>query len=276
MTYDVRQDHWSRADERDFRDFIAAIGASDCNTLNACLHSKANPFLGSDAPGHVFESDCAELPYILRFYFAWKRGLPFSFASGMNARGAARDLRYSLQGNEVASRIDAPSGTMSGYAIIDWIRRAVSSASYRTHPDLEAPLASDFYSPAIAPQSIRAGTIVYDPAGHVGIVYDVDERGRIHFFDAHTDYSLTEMTYDPRFARMAPALGAGFKNWRPLKLVGATRRADGVYIGGHIELLRNRDIADFSDEQFFGNGARPADAAWNKGTFSLDGERLDY
>ena len=33
--------------------------------------------------------------------------------------------------------------------------------------------------------------------------------------------------------------------WRPQTLVGATRRADGTLSGGHIELARNREIADF-------------------------------
>jgi hypothetical protein len=274
--YEVRHDRWSEGDEKDYRNFIAAIGQSDCNTLNACLHSKANPFFGSDPPGIVFKSDCAELPYILRFYFAWKRGLPFSFESTIRSRGSARDVRYSLGGNQVTARFDVPSGAMSGMAVIARIRETISSASYRIHPDLETPFEPDLYSPAIRPDSIRPGTIVYDPAGHVGIVFDVDARGRIHFFDAHTDFSLTEMVYDLRFTRMSPFVGAGFKNWRPIRLVGATRRNDGVFVGGHIEVAVNRDIPDFSDEQFFGNGGRPGDTNWNIGTFTLNGEMLDY
>ena len=274
--YEIRHDRWSDSDEQDYRDFIAAIGHSDCSTLNACLHSAANPFRDTDKPGVTFQSDCAELPYILRFYFAWKRGLPFSFESAVAPRGeAARDLRYSRNGNEVSERFDVPSGA-NGYRIIERLRGAISSASYRIHPDLESPLEPDLYAPAITPASIRPGTIVYDPAGHVGIVFDVDDKGRVHFFDAHTDFSLTQMTYDLRFTRMKPAVGAGFKNWRPIRLVGAKRRADGVLVGGHIEVAPNKDIADFSDEQFFGNGKRPGDADWKSGTFTLNGETLDY
>lgn len=274
--YEVRHDRWSAQDEQDYRDFIAAIGKSDCSTLEACLHSKANPLLGRDPPDAVFQSDCAELPYILRFYFAWKRGLPFSFESDLMARGAARDIRYSANGNEVAGRFDVPSGVMSGMAVIARLRATISSASYRLHPDLETPLEPDLYSPAVSPDSIQPGTIVYDPAGHVGVVFDVDAKGRIHFFDAHTDFSLTEMTYDLRFARMKPSVGAGFKNWRPIRLVGARQRADGVLIGGHVEVAANKDIPDFSGEQFFGNGKRSTDAGWKSGTFSLNGETLDY
>ena len=275
-TYEIRHDRWSDADERDYRDFIAAIGNSDCSTLDACLHSSANPFRDTDKPGIVFKSDCAELPYLLRFYFAWKRALPFSFESAVAARGGeARDLRYSRNGNEVAQRFDVPDGA-NGYAILERLRGSVSSASYRIHPDLETPLEPDFYSPKITPQSIRPGTVVYDPAGHVGIVFDVDAKGRVHFFDAHTDFSLTQITYDLRFTRMKPSVGAGFKNWRPVRLVGFTTRADGVLIGGHVEPAPNARIPDFSDEQFFGNGTRPKDANWSSGTFTLNNEILDY
>ncbi len=274
--YEIRHDRWSEADERDYRDFIAAIGNSDCSTLDMCLHSSANPFRDTDNPAFVFKSDCAQLPYLLRFYFAWKRGLPFSFESAVDSRGGeTRDQRYSREGNAVTQRFDVPSGA-NGYAIIGRLSELVSSASYRIHPDLEEPLEPDLYSPKIAPASIRPGTIVYDPAGHVGIVFDVDAKGRIHFFDAHTDFSLTQMTYDLRFSRMKPSVGAGFKNWRPVRLVGFTTREDGVLVGGHMEVASNGDIADFSDEQFFGNGKRHSDANWANGTFALNGETLDY
>src|SRR5580698_7751235 len=112
--YVVRHESWSEADEQGWRDFIAAIGTSDCTTLDICLHGKANPFAGTDRPGFVFQSDCADLPYVLRFYYAWKRGLPFSFVSDVRARGLTRDIRYSPGGNAVAARSDVASGT-NGY-----------------------------------------------------------------------------------------------------------------------------------------------------------------
>ena len=275
--YVIRYDHWSDADERGYREFVQAIGESDCDTLDACLHSDANPFRASDRPGQKFESDCAQLPYILRFYYAWKRGLPFSYVSEVAPRGGSTgDIRYSRHGNIVAARITAPGGVMSGYQIIAQIRANVSSATYRVSPDLDGPLPQDFYSPALEPKSIRPGTVIYDPAGHLAIVYKVYPDGRVHFFDGHTDYTLTQMVYDLRFTRARPADGAGFKNWRPIRLVGATRLADGTLSGGYIVATPNKDIADFSDEQYFGNGVRDADEDWANGTFALNGEQLDY
>jgi len=156
------------------------------------------------------------------------------------------------------------------------MRAAISSATYRIHPDTDGPLAPDLYSPAIEPGAIRPGTIVYDPAGHVAIVFRIDPDGRVHTFDAHTDYSLTQMTFDVRFARMRPSQGAGFKNWRPIRLVGAEPAPDGSLRRGHIEVARNKDIPGFSLEQFYGTGRRPLDADWAGGKFGLNGETLDF
>ncbi|MGC9952987.1 MAG: hypothetical protein ABSD21_01725 [Rhizomicrobium sp.] len=273
--YEIRYDHWSETDEKEYGRFIAELGDSDCATVDACLHDARNPFRGTDPPGTFFVSDCADLPYVLRFYFAWKRGLPFSYESDVEPRGPTRDIRYTRYGNSVAGRVAPASG--SGYAILEAMRDAVSSATYRIDPDLEEPYEQDFYSPAIAPGSIRPGTVIYDPNGHLITVWRVDPDGRIHYLDAHPDYAVTRGFYDLRFVRSSPGMGAGFKNWRPQILVGATKQADGTYAGGHIELTANKDIADFSDEQFFGNGPRPADNRdWATGVFTLNKEVLDY
>ncbi len=72
-------------------------------------------------------------------------------------------------------------------------------------------------------------------------------------------------------------MGAGFKNWRPLRLVGATRRSDGVLLGGHMVLTPNKDIPDFSVVQFYGTGPRPEDDdEWGTGSFMLGKEYLAY
>jgi hypothetical protein len=273
--YEIRYERWSEIDEKEYGRFIAELGDSGCATVDTCLHDARNPFRGTDPPGTVFDSDCADFPYVLRFYFAWKRGLPFSYESDVAPRGATRDLRYSLFGNSVAGRV-APAGG-NGYAILETMRDAVSSATYRIHPDLEEPYEQDFYSPVLLPGSIRPGTVIYDPNGHLATVWRVDPDGRIHYLDAHPDRLVTRGFYDLRFVRSYPGMGAGFKNWRPQILVGATKRADGSYTGGHIELAANKDIADFSDEQYFGNGPRPAEnSAWETGVFTLNKETVNY
>ncbi|HTQ12718.1 MAG TPA: hypothetical protein VMH86_02495 [Rhizomicrobium sp.] len=275
--YIVRYDRWSEADEKAYGQFITAIGESGCHTVNQCLHIPQNPYRGTDPPGVEFRSDCADLPYVLRAYFAWKRGLPFSYESAVEPRGHTRDIRYTPSGNEVVERRDVLTGSVSGYELLDEIRDAVSSASYRIHPDLDGPQVPDLYSPAIDPRSIRPGTMVYDPNGHVATIYRIDPDGRLQYIDAHPDSTVSHGFYDERFVRARPGMGAGFKNWRPMRLVGYTRRTDGVLVGGHVELARNKDIPDFSDVQFFGTGPRPdSDSDWADGSFALNGEYMDY
>lgn len=275
-TYLIRYDRWTDADERGFGEFLRAIGESECHTVNGCLRGPGNPFRASDPEGLYFRADCADLAYDLRAYYAWKRGLPFSYVSAVRAVGRSRDIRYSRNGNSVVERHDVLSGSMSGFALMEQLRDEISSATFRIHPDIDDPV-PDFYSPVISPKSIRAGTVIYDPNGHVAVVYRVDSDGRIHYIDAHPDSSLTRGFYDLRFVRSRPGMGAGFKNWREQTLVGATRRADGVYAGGHVVLPRNAEIADFSDEQYFGNGQRPADDSnWASGSFRLNGQPIDY
>ena len=275
-TYLIRYDRWTEADERGFGEFVTGLGEANCRTVNDCLHSPGNPFRASDPPGIYFRSDCADLPYVLRAYYAWKRGLPFSYVSAVTPLGYTRDIRYSRNGNSVAGRRDILSGAMSGYELLEELRDQISSATYRMHPDLDNPV-PDLYSPAVSIKSIRPGTLIYDPNGHVATVYRVDPDGRINYVDAHPDNSMTRGFYDIRFVRSRPGMGAGFKNWRSAVLVGATRRSDGVYVGGHIALPHNAQIADFSDEQYFGNGPRPPDdSAWGVGSFRLNGQYLDY
>ncbi|MBL6854291.1 MAG: hypothetical protein ISS15_21590 [Alphaproteobacteria bacterium] len=274
--YYIRYDHWTEADERGYGEFITAIGVSACNTVNRCLHDPANPFRATDPPDAYFESDCADLPYVLRFYYAWKRGLPFAYVSVVQPRGWTRDMRYARAGNAVAERVTADSGHDNGYGLMETIRDAVSTATFRIHPDLETPLEPDFYSPAIAPKSIRPGTVIYDPNGHVATVYKVEDDGRVRYLDAHPDNALTRGFFDQRFVRAWPAVGAGFKNWRPVVLVGYRRERDGTLTGGHAVASSNGAIPDFSVEQFFGTGPRPADDDWKSGTFTLNKQPMDY
>jgi hypothetical protein len=71
--------------------------------------------------------------------------------------------------------------------------------------------------------------------------------------DAHPDFSVTRSTFGAQFGQSPAKLGGGIKNWRPIKLVGATRKADGKLIGGRVVATPNEQISDFSMEQYYGN-----------------------
>jgi hypothetical protein len=84
--------------------------------------------------------------------------------------------------------------------------------------------------------------VIYDVNGHVAIIYDIDEDGRIYYMDAHPDHTVTRSTYGPQFGQSPARLGGGIKNWRPVK-----------YVKGSIVVAENKDIPDFSLEQYTGN-----------------------
>lgn len=273
------RDRWTATDEQAYSDFITAIGESDCRTTDQCLKHAANVYRGRNPRGVNYYADCADLPYTLRGYFAWMNGLPFAFASAVAPNGYTRDARYVASGNRIIEKtvvVNWPGQSpMDGPDMLRRVSNFVSTAMYRYDPEETRGLKADHYSTSIDPRSIRPGTNIYDPNGHVAVVYRVDPDGRIHYIDAHPDNSITRGVYGRKFVRARPTMGAGFKNWRPVQLVGATRAADGSLVGGRYEYTSNAELADFSVEQYFGNDTVNK-RQWQGGTFAYDGQRLDY
>lgn len=257
---------WSEADERGYEGFVQAIADSGCTTVRTCLAAPANPLAADDPPGLVFSADCADLVYMLRAYYAWKKGLPFGFVSQVEARNSQGegDLRATRHGNYAAGRWDvtAQSPGADIRVVLQTIRDQVSTATFRMDPELERPFAQDFYSPAITRAALRPGSAIYNGDGHVVIVSRIDEAGRIHFLDAHPDMSVTRGVYAGQFERGDPALGAGFHAWRPFAVQG-----------GRFVFAENVQLQSWSMEQYFGpGGARD----WRQADFSDGGRNVDF
>lgn len=272
----VYKREWSQADEDGYSAFVKAIGYAQCSSLEVCLLSDANPYRHPD--DDQFIGDCADMAYMLRAYYAWKNGLPFSYQSAMRtADGAREDLRYSKNGNIVAGRRNAiGSSPINARSYINRIGGEVSTAMFRTHPERGAGSSyDDFYAVAINRNAVRPGVLAYDIYGHVGIVYDVLDDGRVLVVASHPDYSVTRTVYGANFLRSKPELGAGLKGWRPIKLVGGTERSDGSIAGGSIRAAKNRDLEYFSMEQY--NGNAPLEGGeWHQGEFRYAGRTLTY
>jgi hypothetical protein len=272
----VIKTEWDGADELGYSQFVQAIGRSTCTSLESCLAVEANPYFNPD--DEEFHGDCADMAYILRAYYAWKNGLPFSYQAAMRtADGAREDLRYSTNGNVVSFRRDAVGAKpVSAKSFIGRIGGEVSTAMFRTHPDQGGgKYFDDFYPVEINRDAVRPGVLAYDIYGHVGIVYDVLEDGRILVIASHPDRSVTRTVYGSNFLRSKPDLGAGLKGWRPIRLDGATRGNDGIYRGGRILGAANEDIPGYSMEQFIGNHPTP-DHDWRYADFVFDGRHLTY
>jgi hypothetical protein len=264
----ITKSEWSKADEQGFGEFVRRIAESGCTTTIACMQSAANFYHDSD-PQFLFHADCAKWAYMLRAYYASKNGLPFSYVD--RVAGDGPDLRFSKTSNQALERrdiVDDGSG-IDTVAMLHAIHDHVSTATFRIDPAAQAPVMPDFYSPKIQPGSIHPGTTIYDINGHVMVVYQIAADGTILYVDAHPDESVTRGFYGPQVPKDPEWLGGGFKNFRPLALVGAERRADGSYIGGHMVLAANETIADFSLEQYRGNapdakdGTRSAQYRYN-------------
>lgn len=289
---------WDEQDEQEFSEFIAKLGASNCSTFDECLKSKANPYRFSDPDNLDGFSDCADLPYMLRSYFAWKRGLPFSIVSGVESKdpppvdGASVDLRATVNGNRITDRTDFTaqpvkdaSGAIRGavhYTIRDmWdmINNRVASSTYRTDPrDENSKNFSDFYPVLLDRKVVRPGTIVYNSDGHVAVVYNVASNGDVQVMQASTDGSVSRIVFNKNsFPQSRTEHGWGFRNWRPQSIVAANKKlitdANGstynVFLGGRIvgnsdDELRHE--GKYSMEQY-------GHQHWK---YDYNGQRLDW
>ncbi len=292
IDWKIKKTAWTEADEKEYSEFVSLIGQAvekrECNSFQSCLQHPNNPFRGSDSAKLSVFADCAKLSYVLRGYFAWKKGLPFSVANEIIKRNVpdnTGDLRYSKFGNEVAGRLDfLPKKSGSSWVfpnavqiIEKKISNSVFSANFRIYfENIDSDdLFADFYPVEISRSGVVPGTNIYDPNGHVAIIYKITDDGKIYFIDAHPDNSLTSGLFGTKFERSRPAHSAGFKNFRPIYLDSAKFDADlGSYVGGVIKPVKDKNLPLHSVEQFFGTNLNFED--WKKGIFQYDGVTYGY
>lgn len=279
-TWKVYKPHWSETDEAGYTAFVQAIGRSGCSSLEGCLKSDANPYRSDNDP--TLRGDCADMVYVLRGYYAWKNGLPYSYQNAMalaglsQQNGAREDIRYSSGGNVVAGRRQIINHVYNAHHFLGRIGGEVSTAMFRTHPETGGGRRhDDFYPIEISRETVKPGVIAYDIYGHVGIVYDVLEDGRVMVVASHPDESVTRTTYGPNFIRSKPDLGAGLKAWRPIHVEGAAQNEDGSLQGGRLIAAANETLPDFSLEQFMGTHPHPS-GVWHYGEFRHNDRTLKY
>ena len=221
---------WTEKDEKVYEDFVKALGESGYGNVNRFVKdSKLNPLYGEEDKVFNLSPDCADLPYVVRAYVAYKLRLPFLYMTDISGRGG--DQRYS-NGNRPQDEKDqdgfsSPQNLFSRVTLIN-------SGYYRMGPEIQG---CDTYPVKIQKSSIVPGTIYYDPNGHVGLVYQVTPEGRIRIVDAHPDRSLSRPWFGAKFAMGNKTLGAGFRRWRPIWYSS----------DGHSHRQPNINIPDFSD-----------------------------
>lgn len=190
--------------------------------------------------------DCADLPYFLRAYFAWKVGLPISFRAcdrGTSSRpprcgGPTIDERFTR-------------GTASASSFTSLMRQmadTVHSGSARTGLADEK---TDFYPVPLEREALWPGTVYADPYGHILIIARWIQQtgatpGMLLAVDAQPDNSVARKRFwegNFLFANTRGA-GPGFKAFRPLL------RDDGrPRLPANAWLAVRAPVAPYSEEQ---------------------------
>ena len=194
--------------------------------------------LGEDDPGGknpvVMEPDCADNPFYLRAYFAWKLGLPFGFheCDRGTLERAPRTGRWVT--NASASGPAAPVRAFNGF--LRSVMNTIHSGTARTRLEDDD---SDYYPVGLTRKDLRPGVVFADPYGHTlvlvrwvpqegagpGALLAVDAQpdgtvGVKRFWRGNFLFTTSEVIGEP-----------GFKAFRPI-----------VRDRGRPRLLRNAEI----------------------------------
>ena len=123
--------------------------------------------LGEDEMKIVLRPDCADLPYFLRAYFAFKMGLPFGYLEMLARRRRQPPTCFgwaSIQSAEASEAAGARRIVRRLFAdtFADW--RSLRLAG-RTRALIDDN--TDYYPVPLKQETLRPGTIYADPYGHI-------------------------------------------------------------------------------------------------------------
>jgi hypothetical protein len=216
---------WDNAAEAEYARWIEHFGTQkaqgQCRTLEGCLKkSNVNTLWDErDSSLRAF-ADCADVPFVMRAYFSYKKGLPYSLATVYGGRYTAGNHTSCavVDGGFVCDAREGRELHQKNYsginALLNGIVNRVMSGYLRTPPEDSA---SDTFPVDVSLATVKPGTLFYDPNGHVLTVFKVEADGTIRMFDGHPDQTLTTKIFGEMFARGGPKQGGGFRNWRPLE-----------------------------------------------------------
>jgi hypothetical protein len=241
--------------------------------------------LKEDQSNMIIRPDCADLPYFLRAYFAWKMGLPYGFSKCSRGDGAApRCFQWQNVLNPEAARAEAapvvrtaavdvfgrpvaappapapapavpPSarsvGVVQAFArYIPILADGVHSGSART---ALADDNTDYYPVPLTEETLRPGTVYADPYGHILMIakrlaQTSEDAGVILAVDAQPDGTVARKRFwrgNFLFATNPALGGPGFKRFRPIE-----REKNGTLRRlTNAEIAKDPDYGDFSLDQ---------------------------
>lgn len=172
--------------------------------------------------GLVAEPDCADLPYYLRAYVAWKLGLPLAWRAC--SRGDALSPPRCDRPRYEEALLAGDASTATFRAVTRRLMDTVHSGSARTALDDEK---SDVYAVPLDRRHLWPGTLYADPYGHTLVVVKWlpqrgDEAGLLLAVDAQPDNSVGRKRFWEGTFLFAPQpnAGPGFKRLRPVVRTG--------------------------------------------------------
>lgn len=287
------RDKWNRGNENLYAAWLQILFDAPLDedlswkALGEVLHDNSRNVLFNhlglreDQTRATIRPDCADLPYFLRAYYAFKMGLPFGYANCTRGGGGkpprctkwwnvvkeepapmTKAARRKSRANSLFRNASAsparyrtparPKGLVPGFQ--HYLRRTIAdgvhSGNGRTANDDDD---TDFYPVPLTREALRPGTIYADPYGHILMlvkrVPQTDEGAGVFLaVDGQPDGTVARKRFwrgNFLFAQ-DPALGGpGFKRIRPIerKANGTLRRLTNAQIAEH------PDYGDFSLQQ---------------------------
>lgn len=218
------------------------------SVLNRPDHNFLHGHLGQNEDGQLkLKPDCADNPFFLRAYFAWKMRLPFGFHECSRGSLAAPPAPGRWFHNEL------PAGTgneIQKFArMMRQVMNAVHSGTGRVALSEDN---SDYYPLPLWREALRPGTVYADPYGHTlvivrwepqtedkpGILLAVDAQpdgtvGLKRFWRGNFIFATTEVVGEP-----------GFKAFRPI-----VRSSDRLRLLSNREIQQSPNYGHYSLEQ---------------------------
>ncbi|MFA5816104.1 MAG: hypothetical protein WC865_10830 [Bacteroidales bacterium] len=195
--------------------------------------------LGEDDPAGktkvIMEPDCADNPFYMRAYFAWKLGLPFGYHEC--------DRGYLGRAPQTGRWIMIESPTSKTHPVLAFnafLRRVMDGIHSGTARTALKDESSDYYPVPLTREALRPGVVFADPYGHTlilvrwvpqsrnrpGVLLSVDAQpdGTVaikRFWKGNFLFTTTEVIGEP-----------GFKAFRPI-----------VIKSGQPRMLKNEEIS---------------------------------
>jgi len=281
---------WDRSTENLYSAWIATLFDAPLDdelswkAMDEVLHDQSRNILFNhlnlreDDKGATIRPDCADVPYFLRAYFAFKMGLPFGYTNCTRGDGGVPPRCthwWSIVNEQPFTVVEArrrgmfetagfpgsavrrkapqrPKGLVPGfhYYLASTIADGVHSGNVRTAADDDK---TDYYPVPLTQDALRPGTIYADPYGHVLVLVKrvpqtADGAGVYLAIDGQPDGTVARKRFwrgNFLFAQ-DPALGGpGFKRFRPIvqEKNGTLRQLTNA------EIAANPDYGDFSLDQ---------------------------